>query len=393
MPLPNLLVRRDATASHVLFVLPAAKDLPDGLPERARWQAVLKRKDLEGGRRAVCVMVDAKKPRFERLTLLRKAVLPLLDESPAELAIMPLDVPEDIVRDAAYVALVNAAPLPVRKKKPAKPLKSLVVADRRLATTDFRGVIALAEANALARELTALPPNELPPAAYRKRIRQLAKAHGWDIEELGFRKLKKMGAGAFCAVAQGSGHEDAAVVHLSWAPKGAKRRVALVGKGICFDTGGHNLKPARYMAGMHEDMNGSAVALAILQAAQALKLPVALDVWLAVAHNHLSPEAYTQGDIVTALDGTSIEVVHTDAEGRMVQAGPDHRFRHAHRQHDDGAGQPLFGRLRFQRRSGEHGRTGRKRLGRAGLRLPDGRGLRGRARLQGGRHQAMHAGG
>ena len=74
------------------------------------------------------------------------------------------------------------------------------------------------------------------------------------------------------------------------------------------------------MAGMHEDMNGSAVAVAILQAAQAQRLPVALDVWLAIAHNHLSPEAYMQGDVVTALDGTTIEVVHTDAEGRMVLA-------------------------------------------------------------------------
>jgi leucyl aminopeptidase len=67
-------------------------------------------------------------------------------------------------------------------------------------------------------------------------------------------------------------------------------------------------------------MNGSAVALAILCAAAELKLPVAIDCWLAIAKNHLSPTAYAQGDIVTALDGTTIEVVHTDAEGRMVLA-------------------------------------------------------------------------
>jgi leucyl aminopeptidase len=148
----------------------------------------------------------------------------------------------------------------------------------------------------------------------------LAKDRSWNIEEYGFRRLQKMGAGAFCAVAQGSGHEDAAIVHLSSKPKGAKKRIALVGKGICFDTGGHNLKPAKYMAGMHEDMNGSAVALALMQAVEELGLPVAVDCWLAIAHNHLSPEAYKQGDVVKALDGTSIEVVHTDAEGRMVLA-------------------------------------------------------------------------
>ena len=94
--------------------------------------------------------------------------------------------------------------------------------------------------------------------------------------------------------------------------------MALVGKGICFDTGGHNLKPARYMQGMHEDMNGSAVALGILLAATRAKLAVNIDCWMALAQNHLSPRAYKQNEVVTALNGTTIEIVHTDAEGRMV---------------------------------------------------------------------------
>ncbi len=74
------------------------------------------------------------------------------------------------------------------------------------------------------------------------------------------------------------------------------------------------------MHGMHEDMNGSAVALGILQAVTALDLPVTLDVWLAIAQNHLSPDAYKQNDVVTALNGTRIEIIHTDAEGRMALA-------------------------------------------------------------------------
>jgi leucyl aminopeptidase len=331
---PQLLVGAAGDASHTLYLLPAAKDLPAALPQRALWQAVLKRRDLkaeeiaksplavdlDGGRRAVAVMIDEKLSRFERLTALRKAVTPLLEESPAELAIVPLDVSADAVRDAAYVALLNAVPLPARKKKPARPARAVRIAAGSLGERNFAAVRALAAANTLARELTALPPNELPPAAYRKRVRALAKQRGWDIEEYDFKRLKKMGAGAFCAVAQGSGHEDAAIVRLSHRPKGAKQAVALVGKGICFDTGGHNLKPAKYMAGMHEDMNGSAVALALLQAVQDLRLPLAVDCWLAIAENHLSPEAYTQGDIVTALDGSTIEIVHTDAEGRLVLA-------------------------------------------------------------------------
>jgi leucyl aminopeptidase len=85
-------------------------------------------------------------------------------------------------------------------------------------------------------------------------------------------------------------------------------------------TGGHNLKPARYMHGMHEDMNGSAVALGALLAATQAKLPVKIDCWLAIAQNHISPKAYKQNDVITALNGTTIEVIHTDAEGRMVLA-------------------------------------------------------------------------
>jgi leucyl aminopeptidase len=170
-----------------------------------------------------------------------------------------------------------------------------------------------------------MAPDELTPAIYRKQIKTLAKTYGWEVEEFSFTKLKKMGAGAFCAVAQGSPARDAAIVRVRYQGSGIRnqkkaKKVALVGKGICFDTGGHNLKPAKYMQGMHEDMNGSAVVLGILAAATRLKLPVALDAWVALAENHISPEAYRQNEVVKALNGTTIEVVHTDAEGRMVLA-------------------------------------------------------------------------
>ena len=77
-----------------------------------------------------------------------------------------------------------------------------------------------------------------------------------------------------------------------------KRTISLVGKGICFDTGGHNLKPAKFMSGMHEDMNGSAVVLGILKAISDAKVKVKLDCWLAIAQNHIGPKAYKQNDVV-----------------------------------------------------------------------------------------------
>jgi leucyl aminopeptidase len=416
LPLAKLVVGVESAAAHLLFVLPAAKTLPADLPERGRWLSVLKRRamkagelaktplaiDFEDGGRAACVMVDGKLSRFERLSVLRKATMLLLDESPADLAIVPVAVDDATVADAVYVALVNGVPLPARKKKPAKPLQTLAVVSAQIAAADLAPVRAIAEANVLARELTALAPNELTPATYRKRIRALAKRQGWRVEEYDFARLRKMGAGAFCAVAQGSAHQDAAIVRLRYRPKNAARQVALVGKGICFDTGGHNLKPARYMAGMHEDMAGSAVALAILQAAQALQLPVAIDVWLAIAHNHLSPAAYAQGDIVTTLDGTSIEVVHTDAEGRMVLADtlipgragaarPDRRLRYLDRQHGHCARYAPERRFCQRRTPGGAGRGSGLGVRRAGVRVSLAGGLRCRPRVEGGRRQAMHS--
>lgn len=132
--------------------------------------------------------------------------------------------------------------------------------------------------------------------------------------------LKELGAGAFIAVAQGSEQQDAAIVHLTYNPANAQKHIAIVGKGICFDTGGHNLKPSKYMLGMHEDMNGSAVSLGILLAASQMQLPIKLDCWLAIAQNHIGPNAFKQNDVITALNGMTIEIVHTDAEGRMVLA-------------------------------------------------------------------------
>jgi len=209
--------------------------------------------------------------------------------------------------------------LPSRKKIKPTALRTVFVQGVR-DLSRFAAPRATAQANTLTRELTLLPPNELTPAHYRRRIRALARQQGWAVREYSLARLKTMGAGAFVAVAQGSAEQDAAIVHLSYRGPGATRRMALVGKGICFDTGGHNLKPAKYMYGMHEDMNGSAVALGILSAVTALRLPVNIDCWLALAQNHISAEAYKQNDVVRALNGTTIEIVHTDAEGRMVLA-------------------------------------------------------------------------
>lgn len=290
--------------------------------------------DLPNGGMASFVLLTPQLTAFQRHTLLRKALKPLLDEKPESLAIVvDGDEAERETNACAayYVAAVNAARLPSRKSAKDKQDGSRKLDDGGAqlneihiygykAAHDYAEVNARVAANTLCRSLTMLPPNELTPAIYRDKVKDLAKQHSWQHEEFDMQTLKQMGAGAFYAVGQGSAPLDAAIVHLTYRHANPKKHIALVGKGICFDTGGHNLKPAKYMQGMHEDMNGSAVALSILQAASTLKLEATIDCWLAIAQNHIGPLAYKQNDVVTALNGMSIEIVHTDAEGRMVLA-------------------------------------------------------------------------
>ncbi len=329
-----------ATSSHLLFVLPAVR--PDQLPFSEILDAKLKRTskkytdlsksalvaDLPCGAIASWVVLEEGLTTFKRQTLLRKAIKPLMDEKPNALTIAVYgtdEVRKVAAKDAFYVVSVNAAELPVRKGKTSNQ-DEVPVALEAITLSGWVEADGFAQINAviagslLTRSLTMTPPNELNPTQYRAKIAELAKSNGWQYQELDMIQLTKMGAGAFVAVGQGSDPLDAAIVHLTYTPKKAEKHIALVGKGICFDTGGHNLKPAKYMNGMHEDMNGSAVALGVLLAASRAELPIKIDCWLAIAQNHIGPLAYKQNDVVTALNGTTIEIVHTDAEGRMVLA-------------------------------------------------------------------------
>jgi leucyl aminopeptidase len=339
------------TATHLQVLVPKAKVLSKDIPYADLLAATLKRRAMKvdefaksfvsanatNGCLVSWVMLDFDKDTFALQTQVRKAMQPLLEEHPKELSIAVSGANGQRAAElAVYGAWVNGALLPVSKKKDERKAlqriclyglsvgaASAAKSNRRQAgfhDNPFDSLKAQAAGNLLRRELTVLPPNELTPGAYRQRVQKLAQEHKWKHEEFDMKALRKMGAGAFVAVAQGSHDEDAAIVHLTYKHPKAKQTVALVGKGICFDTGGHNLKPSRYMLNMHEDMNGSAVSLGILLAASQQKLPVNIDCWLALAQNHIGPKAYKQNDIVKALNGTHIEVMHTDAEGRMVLA-------------------------------------------------------------------------
>lgn len=219
-------------------------------------------------------------------------------------------------------ALAAAAPLPEHKSKPSAPcdLRSIAVDSRP--DPAFARAQAVAAGNHLARWLTALPPNVLDCVAYRKALQALARRAGWSFRFYGIPELRRLKAGAFLAVAQSNPHGGAGIVRVTYRPKARKagERVALVGKGICFDTGGINLKPQRSMYTMHGDMQGSAVAVGTLLALAKLGTPHTIDCWLALTENQIGPQAYRPQDVVRASNGVTIQVVHSDAEGRMVLA-------------------------------------------------------------------------
>lgn len=278
---------------------------------------------------------------FDLLTLARKMVAAHSSSNPAQLGICVNGFNEtesERISEALISAtLAASATLPNFKsdKKTPSRLKKLSLFGVR-ARHGFKQSFAVAEGNALTRSLSMLPPNKLTPTEYLKEIKQIARENKWKLEFYDEKILKKKKASAFLAVSQASPKADSGIVRLRYTPENAKgkasapanapslcpvgKKVFLVGKGICYDTGGTNLKPANYMFGMHEDMQGSAVALGTLLALSKLNFNRPVECWMALAMNHIGPKAYKPNDVITASDGTTIEVVHTDAEGRMVLA-------------------------------------------------------------------------
>jgi leucyl aminopeptidase len=249
-----------------------------------------------------------------------------LSDRPGTLGILIAGLDDRLAEQTARAVILaigaHGFDLPAYKSDRPAPhrLKSvrLFGLDDRL---DLHRSLVEIESGNLVRWLTRLPPNKLDARQYRQLIARMAKANKWRMHVLNETKLKQAGAGAFLAVAQGNANSDACILHLQYRPTPARRPIlSLVGKGIIFDTGGTNLKPFKSMLDMHEDMAGSAVALATLLALTRMDFGYPVDCWLAITENRLSAEAYKSRDVVTACNGTTIEVIHTDAEGRMALA-------------------------------------------------------------------------
>ncbi|MBM3544151.1 MAG: leucyl aminopeptidase [Alphaproteobacteria bacterium] len=239
--------------------------------------------------------------------------------------------PADVARFALGTVLRGYTFQKYKSKKPKKngagdtndrALKRIVIhcADPKAAQRAFAADNAIASGVTLARDLVNEPANVLGPAEFAARARALTKS-GVLVEVLSENALKKLGMGALLAVGQGSDRPSHVVV-MQWKGAGARGGdpIVIVGKGVTFDTGGISLKPAAGMEDMKGDMAGAACVVGLMQALAQRKAKVNAVGIVGLVENMPSGSAQRPGDVVKAMSGQTIEVLNTDAEGRMVLA-------------------------------------------------------------------------
>ena len=212
----------------------------------------------------------------------------------------------------------------LRKTEPSRyPFETLgivlpIEARRRLEARASRGSI-VGESINLARDLANTPPAEKPPTRLAERAREVATADGIGVEVWDRARIERERFGGLIGVAAGSDEPPAFVV-LDYPGGGDAPTLALVGKGVTFDSGGLCLKPPGSMEDMKCDMTGAAVVLATMVAAARLQLPVNLAGYMALTENMTGGKAMKMGDVLTIRNGKTIEVLNTDAEGRLILA-------------------------------------------------------------------------
>lgn len=197
------------------------------------------------------------------------------------------------------------------------PNTDWLIAGASTAAIERAKVIAGAVAGT--RDLINTPPLDMYPAALAEAAQGFGKQLGCDVRVWEPQQLADDGFGGILAVGMGSSRLPR-LVRIAWAPEGAKQTVALVGKGITFDTGGISLKPSKSMETMKSDMSGSAAVLHTVLAAARANLPIAVTGWMCIAENMPSATAQRPSDIIRIYGGKTVEVLNTDAEGRLVLA-------------------------------------------------------------------------
>lgn len=201
----------------------------------------------------------------------------------------------------------------------AAPLLQIHTHDPDAARVAYAARAPVVAAVRFARDLVHEPPNLLTPSRFAERARVMLEPLGVTVEILSRAEITALGMGALLGVAQGS-REEPYVVVARWAGATADKPLALVGKGVTFDSGGLQLKPADRMLGQKIDMAGAAAALGAVAALAGRRAPVDVVAVVGLVENMPGGGAFRPGDVLTAMNGRTIEIINTDAEGRLVLA-------------------------------------------------------------------------
>ena len=290
------------------------------------------------GKHKECIVATGKKIRFNALVGLGKkkdvttaklreaagdAARKLRDMGAKKLAVkLPGEMDAGEVAQAATEGVILATYRYTKKTDTSdlKELETVTIVSDRTGVAAKNGTDVgkkIAAAVNMTRDLQNAPPSELYPAKLAAAASKIAKKYKLKIKTLDTKALEKQGYGGILAVGRGSAHGPR-LVTIEYAPKKSKKKIALVGKGITFDTGGLSLKPSNYMLGMKFDMSGAATVLGIMQTVAELKLPVKVIGVLGLAENAVSGDSYKPDDVVVTKSGKTIEIQNTDAEGRIV---------------------------------------------------------------------------
>jgi leucyl aminopeptidase len=207
--------------------------------------------------------------------------------------------------------------------KQKSPVKSVALFASGARGAEYKAAVERARVVAhnvsFARDLINTSPLQLPPAELATRAKEFLKGSSVKVTVLDDKQLKDQGYGGITAVGQGSARGPR-LVRMEYKPRNARKHVALVGKGITFDTGGISIKPAPGMHAMKADMSGAAAVIATIRTVAELELPIAVTAYAACAENMPGGGAQRPGDIISIYGGKTVEVLNTDAEGRLVMA-------------------------------------------------------------------------
>lgn len=336
-----------SSAALLAIVLPAAPSRSEALAaiDASLGGALLRsldRRDFRGGRDETLLLVGGDTG-VQRVLLVGRGAAPLTRATARRAAavaarqavrlgtgsmtVMLPDATDDAIEGLALGAAAGAweypdlkTPAPEAERRAPLTDVTVVCNDSETARAAFAAGSAVAEGQAIAKRLGQMPGNYCTPETFVQVGQEIAARHGMTLTVLGRAEMEKEGMGSFLCVAQAT-PEEPRLVALEYKGAAADQQpVVLIGKGLCFDTGGVSIKPAPDMEWMKFDMSGAGGVMGAMEAIGRLKLPINVVGIVGSTTNMVSGTAVKPGDVVRASNGKTIEIINTDAEGRLVLA-------------------------------------------------------------------------